>query len=82
MMDETARQLEFLLAPIGEPGSGAVRYAAAMHFYQKRMIGEDVLEIFRICAPNDMLDPIAELSRFGISNPVSTLTKGTSHESR
>lgn len=72
-MENTAEQLEFLRMPVGEPGSGIVRYAAAMHLYQNRLMADEVLEIFRICAPDDDLDPHAELARLGIPNPIPQL---------
>ncbi len=72
-MSSIARQLEFLLMPVGEPGTGAARYAAAMHLYQKRLLTEDVLEVFRICAPDDKIDPFAQLERRGIANPIPEL---------
>lgn len=72
-MDSVARQLEFLLLPVGEEGSGAARYAAAMHLYQKRLLTEEVLEVFRICAPDDKIDPLAQLRRRGIANPIPEL---------
>jgi hypothetical protein len=69
-MDMLARQLEFLSSPVGEPGSGAVRYAAAMHLYQNDLMSDAALEVFRICAPDDTLDPTEELRRLGIPDPI------------
>ena len=40
-------QLRFLNTPQGEAGSGAMRYAAAMYFFQHGMIGERELEEYR-----------------------------------
>ena len=77
-MGKTSQQLDFLLLPVGEPGSGVVRYAAAMHLYQRRLMSDAVLEIFRICAPNDNLDPQAELERLGIPNPIPELLERNS----
>jgi hypothetical protein len=45
--DEDARQKRFLETPLGEPGSGMVRYAAAMYFFQKGMMGARELELYR-----------------------------------
>ncbi len=41
----------------GFANSGRVRYAAAMYFYQRRMISEDILEVYRACSKNDLIDP-------------------------
>ena len=41
------------------PGSGAGRYAAAMHFYARKMITLEMLEIYRMCSKFDKDDPIA-----------------------
>lgn len=47
-------------------GLGFARYARAMSLYQSGVIGADTLEVFRICAPEDELDPRRELVRSGI----------------
>ncbi len=52
-----------LFAAIGQPGSGAVRYAAAMHFYNQNRISAEMLEIYRRCCKFDEEDPI-DLARF------------------
>ena len=39
------------------------RYAAAMSLYQEGLIGAATLEVFRVCAPDDRIDPFAELVR-------------------
>jgi hypothetical protein len=68
------RALDFVTLPLGVPGSGAQRYAAAMSLYQERLILETTLEVFRICAPDDRLDPIAELRRLGLIEDIALLT--------
>ena len=46
-----------------------MRYAAAMHFYKRRMIEPELLEIYRICARQDNADP-REVARIeGLSHP-------------
>ena len=70
---EHRRQLGFFAVPPGEAGSGRVRYAAAMHLYQKRYITAETLEVYRICAPDDRLDPLAELQRLGITHDMKFL---------
>lgn len=60
--------------PSGEAGAGFARYAAAMSLYQQGLISEDTLEVFRICAPDDRLDPLKELARLGlVEDPASLL---------
>lgn len=44
--------------PLGLPGSGRQRYAAAMTLYQAGQISEAALEVYRICSPLDMQDPV------------------------
>jgi hypothetical protein len=59
--------------PLAEKGSGTARYAEAMRLYQERIIGADTLEVFRICAPDDRLDPLGELVRLGITADIETV---------
>jgi hypothetical protein len=54
---EDELQAGLLATPVGLRGSGRVRYAAAMYFYQRRMISEDILEVYRACSKNDLIDP-------------------------
>jgi hypothetical protein len=51
--------------PLGAPGSGRQRYAAAMALYQSGKICPQALEIYRICSPLDHQDPSALLSAAG-----------------
>jgi len=44
--------------PLGLPGSGRQRYAAAMTLYQAGQISEAALEVYRICSPLDLQDPV------------------------
>ena len=60
---EDARQLGHLAMPLGQPGSGRVRYAAAMHFYNRGMLSADALEVYRILALIDAEDPGPLLAR-------------------
>ena len=57
------RQRRLLETPVGDPGSGLVRYAAAMHFFRRGVLGSELLEIYRICARQDGADPrrVAEI---------------------
>lgn len=47
---------EALALPLGEPGSGLERYAAAMHLRQRGMLDDATLERFRICCRLDHED--------------------------
>lgn len=46
-----------LARPLGEPGSGILRYAAAMHLRQRGLIDDAMLERYRICCRTDSEDP-------------------------
>ncbi|MEM7670571.1 MAG: hypothetical protein AAF317_15785 [Pseudomonadota bacterium] len=46
-----------LKRPLGEPGSGLVRYAAAMHLRQRGLLDDETLERYRICSRLDWEDP-------------------------
>ncbi len=43
----------FLDAPLGQPGSGRVRYGAAMALYAQGQISAEVLEVYRIASAHD-----------------------------
>lgn len=49
--------------PIGAPGSGAARYAAAMSLYQTGQMSAELLEIYRRCCKLDQEDPL-DLAQF------------------
>jgi hypothetical protein len=66
---EDARQLADLATPPGAPGSGRLRYAAAMHFYNRGMIDADTLEVYRALALIDAEDPAPLLARLGRAEP-------------
>jgi hypothetical protein len=52
-----AEEWENLRRPLGEPGSGLVRYAAAMHLRQRGLIDDAALERYRVCSRLDAEDP-------------------------
>ncbi len=62
---EDFRALEDLRAPAGQPGSGRVRYAAAMYFNRSNRLSDGALEVFRICSPLDHEDPTGLLTTRG-----------------
>lgn len=43
--------------PLGEAGSGLIRYAAAMHLRQQGLLDDATLERYRICCRTDAEDP-------------------------
>ena len=51
--DEDFAQLELLHAPLGEPGSGRTRYAAAMYFHRQGLLDDVALESYRIACKED-----------------------------
>lgn len=60
---------EFLHAPLGQPGSGRVRYGAAMALYAAGRISPEVLETYRVTAAHDSRDPLAMLRERGLPLP-------------
>ncbi len=52
-------QMEYLKTPVGAPGSGNARYAAAMYFYKRGMLSAELLEVYRKCCKFDHEDPHA-----------------------
>lgn len=55
---EAVRQRALLNSPVGAPGSGADRYAAAMYFYRRGALSGELLEIYRRCCKFDAEDPV------------------------
>lgn len=53
--------------PLGEPGSGRVRYGAAMALFARGLLPEAALEIYRICSPLDAQDPAPLLRERGLA---------------
>lgn len=52
-----ADALRLLHTPLGLPGSGRVRYGAAMELYGQGVITEAQLDAYREASPHDRLDP-------------------------
>lgn len=64
---ETADQSARLIhEPLGRPGSGRVRYGAAMALYQAGLIGPGELEVYREAAAFDRRDPALMLAERGL----------------
>lgn len=68
---ELEMQGDLLSTQVGSAGSGAVRYAAAMYFYNLGKMPADMLEIYRRCSKFDREDPV-DLAEFeGIDLPLA-----------
>ena len=50
-------QYKFLNTPININKSGYIRYGAAMYFFNKGLISEETLEVYRICCKFDHYNP-------------------------
>lgn len=61
--------LHLIHAPVGQPGSGRVRYGAAMALHVRGILSEAALEVYRICSPLDAQDPVPMLAERGIAPP-------------
>jgi hypothetical protein len=59
----------FLDAPLGQPGSGRVRYGAAMALYAQGQISAEVLEVYRVASAHDGRDPAVILREMGLPAP-------------
>ena len=68
--DEDHHQLALLGAPTGLPGSGRVRYGAAMYFNRTGRLSDAALEVYRTCSPCDGEDPSALLRERGLGAEV------------
>ncbi len=66
MADDPA---QFIHAPLGQMGSGRVRYGAAMLLWQRGMISAEVLEVYRVASAHDGRDPLLELRSLGLTAP-------------
>ncbi len=64
---EDVRARADLHAALGQPGSGRLRYAAAMHLHRLGLISPEALEVYRICSPQDREDPAGLLAARGLS---------------
>lgn len=65
-MNET---LALLHAPLGTPGSGRVRYGAAMALWTEGLLTDEALEIYRTAAAHDERDPLLVLADSGLPPP-------------
>ncbi len=58
--------IRLLHLPLGQPGSGRVRYGAAMALWQAGLIGPEALEVYRVASAHDSRDPGAVLADLGL----------------
>jgi len=65
-MTDPTRHLD---ATLGVPGSGRVRYGAAMELWRRGDISAEVLEVYRIASAHDRIDPRALLRQDGLPQP-------------
>ena len=63
-----------LAIPLGQPGSGRLRYSAAMAQYRTGHLSAEALEVFRICSPRDGEDPAGLLAARGLLGDLPALT--------
>jgi hypothetical protein len=64
--------MALLFTPVGQRGSGAARFAAAMYFYKRQRMTAEMLELYRRCCKLDGEDPVALAQFEGLSGfPVS-----------
>ena len=59
---EDHEQYRFLTSASAAADGGQIRYAAAMYFYNRGMIGDKVLEIYRSHAKDPTTDPLKALA--------------------
>lgn len=61
--------LALLNTPLGEPGSGRVRYGAAMQLFCAGLISEAQLDVYLEAAAHDARDPALILTDRGLPLP-------------
>lgn len=66
-----------LCTPPGQPGSGRVRYAAAMHFNRAGQLSDAALEVYRTCSPYDGEDPAGLLRSRGLGGEIPAMAAGS-----
>jgi hypothetical protein len=71
-------QMAFLQTVVGVPGSGAVRYAAAMYFHTEESMPHRMLEIYRVCSKFDQEDPLVVAKFEGVEIPPLAMVSGLS----
>ncbi len=72
---EDITQLDLLKTAHATRGSGTIRYAAAMYFYQHGELSSKALEIYRTLAKDDNSDPRLALTTAECENEVAHLIR-------
>jgi hypothetical protein len=62
-------EADLIDAALGQPGSGRVRYGAAMALWRDGLISAEVLEVYRVTAAHDHRDPLQVLAERGLPAP-------------
>jgi hypothetical protein len=71
--DEDRHQASLLMTAPGPEGSGRIRYAAAMYFFQRGMLSEAALELFRISSAIDHEDPLLSIKLHKLDSEISRI---------
>jgi hypothetical protein len=71
--DEDTHQASLLMTAPGPEGSGRIRYAAAMYFFQRGMLSEAALELFRISSAIDHEDPLLSIKLHKLDSEISRI---------
>lgn len=66
---QMADHLLLIHTPVGQRGSGRVRYGAAMALHRRGVLSDEALEVYRICSALDAQDPRPMLRDRGIAPP-------------
>lgn len=62
-------EASLLATPLGLPGSGRLRYGAAMDLWRQGRLSPEVLEVYRICSARDGDDPALLLAQRDLAAP-------------
>ncbi len=73
---ERDSELQCLTTRPGVTGSGLVRYAAAMYFFQAGKLDHKTLEIYRCLSKDDDADPLAIAKASGAGQDIEQLIAG------
>lgn len=65
------RETALLATALGEPGSGRVRYGAAMALYRDGALSAEQLEVYRVASAHDRTDPTLLLRDNGLPLPAA-----------
>jgi hypothetical protein len=66
---DIAEAWRLVATPLGEPWSGRARYAAAVTLNAAGLLGDEVLEVYRMVSRLDGADPLLLIADFGLDPP-------------